>query len=606
MIDQIAPWVEISKKDNALYLLGPYLTVLATTNDDVEKIDTAARQFLWDKGFMSAETKANCAPEPIFERVRIGDVDLTVSSRQHTSAVKRLASALADIGTPGTSRTTAPLQVSLDLDFHEPLSDEMECDFPTLLFSEGYEGTHIGPLIADRAEWERFIRASQDWSSTGIIRSMGFSRLPCRLFDLIHSDAIRIAQAILFVLQNARGTCILVDDMRAVMLRPSEVQGAISPGELTSLHAWSKGFIKNLASSPFSGASSGFIAMCNVPARAIEFLEGNSGAGLTADEAQLKCIAEGVERYSAFCANDTLTPSSSAVSSRNTYALSRFHVMDKDLEHAQAHDRHLTNVIDEISQTEFAIPECLVPFPYVPKGGLSFHATTAGLATHTSRAAAIRHAVLELLERENLYKNFLHLRPGICVGLDSLAALNDDVAGLLCEIRALNISAYFLVFDTDSSVPIVHCFLDDCRSGFYARGTGSGSSEAAASLKALMEAMMLREHFLSINAGANTDNPYADAYVAWTQPKTRDSISQYLLRQPTRDASREIHEPLTEAFKYLQEKQLPLLVADLPCIVKGWSSVRALIPTFTTHPVGSSSDGGRKLLNPAFKHGLPV
>lgn len=53
----------------------------------------------------------------------------------------------------------------------------------------------------------------------------------------------------------------------------------------------------------------------------------------------------------------------------------------------------------------------------------------------------------------------------------------------------------------------------------------------------------------------------------------------------------------------LQKK--PLLVANLPCPILGWHSVRVLIPGFTTHQHPSQSLGGDRILNPIFKHVIP-
>ncbi len=125
-----------------------------------------------------------------------------------------------------------------------------------------------------------------------------------------------------------------------------------------------------------------------------------------------------------------------------------------------------------------------------------------------------------------------------------------------------------------------------------------------------MESLQIRQQFLN-NSSANQGDTIYDN---WRKLDVIEQIRIYLERlyklpffEHPLHACEYTSDLLLEEIKIsLKLNKKPLLVADLPCSIEEWFAVRVLIPGFTTHQYASESAGGREIINPIFRHGVPI
>ncbi|EYF04572.1 YcaO-like family protein [Chondromyces apiculatus] len=516
-----------------------------------------------------------------------------------TPAVLRKAPAGSLVIWMGQTEPTAPREVV------EPL---LRRGLRVLWCGESTAGLQVGPIFETVADVQRYSEATAQRGTAEALRRLGFREAwPLSLLDRTLADPRPVARAIRRVIVEPR-SCVLLPSNRKVMLWTEVRSGSVPYAELKRRQTWPKGLLADLTVERLPGGA--FMATCATPCRGIASLEGCNGKGLDRRHALLTATGEAIERFSAAEVGLHLTHDPPAPSA---YPLSAFHPReDRRYEaHLLAGSPDLAGypAVDELTGRQTRVPECLVPFPYLPpRNRPAFSSDTAGLAAFPDRDGAILRGASEILERNNFYPHFLHQRPALQLGAER-GALGPRVADLVARLeRRLPARVWLLEYPEAHRLPIVHAFLLDLRAGHMSRGTGAGGSLAHAAERALLEALMTRaqhEH-LRQNPELRAEPGFRD----WAHPATVRALAAYLERQP-RAASTSHPAPddaaLLDRIKaFLRAAEIPLLVADLPCPVQGWSAVRVLLPGMTCHAHPSRSAGGRVLLDAPLRVGIPT
>lgn len=489
-----------------------------------------------------------------------------------------------------------------------PIGPLLRRGLRVLWFGETREGLQVGPLFETPADVRAYTEATSQWGSARELRRLGFrAAWPLSLIDRALADPRPIARAIRRVLGDPK-SCVLLPSNRQVKLWTEVRSRPVPFADLRRTQRWPKGLFSDLRVERLPGG--GFLASCAPPCRGIAFLEGCNGKGFDRSHALLTAMGEAIERFSANEAGLALPHDRPAPSD---YPLSDFHPREdrRYKAYLEAGSPPLCGypASDALSGRPARVPECLVPFPYLPpRNRPAFASDTAGLAAYPSRAGAILRGATEILERNNFYPHFLHQRPAIDLGEDR-DALGPRVAERIARLeRSLPARVWLLEYPEAHGLPIVHAFLLDRRAGHMSRGAGAGTTVASAAERALLEALMSRAQHEHIRhtPGLRGQGGFRD----WARPAHVRDLIAYLDRHPkgastARPAADEaaLFDRLTA---FLRAREVPLLVADLPCPVEGWSAVRVLLPGLTCHGDASRSAGGRALLDAPFRLRIPT
>lgn len=616
--------------------LGPRLSLLhlPVPAGELQALEPEDIAQLVAEGFLvpAGQEAALGPPEPVQEGPLEGGVYL-LGPEAHAAEAGALARALRAEGIPcarvrgpealPARRPGVPAPVVLFIHALEPgaPASVVEPLLPharVLWFGECAEGLHAGPLLERREDVERYVEASWDWSFFATFRELGFgAEWPLSLLPRLREEPAAVARAVAAVLRAPPGTCHLVEEARPVSLWPWLREAPAEPEGFAERQRWSKGLLSHLTLRPLAGLEGAFTGSCLTPCGGESFLESNFGKGTQLEQARRTTVGEAVERFASWRANHPPPPPPEPPSRH--YRLEDFHPSGPSwleyLARGASEELPARAVRDELTGALVSVPECLIPFPFTPPTPqVDPDANTAGLAAFPTREGAVLRGALELLERHNFYPAFLHLAPGELVPLERLG--QDPEAATLRRLAdalaARHMRLWLICYPEDFGLPIVQAFLHDRAAGHLSRGSGSGRTLAAAALRALLEALMTWEqHEFSRQAGEDEDPHRArDSYAAWRSPELIAQVVAYLDRQPALARSVPSYADdaalLAQVKGELRRRGIPLLVADLPCPVQGWSAVRVLLPGVTSTQQPSESAGGRRLMSPAFRYGVPT
>lgn len=623
----LAPWVVTADDgDGGRYLLGPRWELFHV---DAELDADAARAEL-PASFFDASHGVEAEPLPAASP-RDG-VAYVVSPRHSREAVA-LASALdaLDDGCEwrptsrldlASAETTAPPVVVL-LEAHEHGQPRLALESlggsaRVVWLGEALEGLQVGPVLDDVAAAARYEDATRNWSSVGAVEELGFGeRWPSSVLPRLRADARPIARSVLRVLCSTRGSCVLIDEDRRVRLWSAMLEEAIAPEELVDEQSWSKGMLRDLEVEESSELPSLFFGRCSSPCDRDVALEPRFGKGFTARQARETTVGEAVERFCSWLAGrSSAPPPRLEARPARRYRLEHFHPF------GPAYDAYCdrgspaictTTARDLISGELVEVPACLVPEPYEPppEDGYCTAATTSGLAAFTSLEGAVLRGAMELLERNDFYPSFLHLAPAERVSPEVLPAGSgrDELVERIAGLRRLGLELTLLHYRGELGLPIVHSFLWDPEHGAMARGAGSDPDIARATLKATVEALQIMNQHRFVRESGLREGANA-AYVEWATAEVTELVRGYLGQQPLAERPLPTFGDDAAMLEHLRQRLrargTPLLVAELPCPIAGWHAVRVLMPGITCHGYGSSSDGGRRLLDPRFPYAVPI
>lgn len=487
---------------------------------------------------------------------------------------------------------------------------------------ETTEGTHIGPIIQNDHDLEKYLVATKSWSFSKKLIEFGFNDFwPSSLYLNLLSTPEKIANAILTIIQDPPDTCFLIEENKKTSLWTNLIENQIPETTFFETQFWSKGLIRNFKLTLFDSLENGYVSKCRTPCRGIDYLEGNSGKGIDSTRALYSLVGESVERFSAWQSNKIIDTYSKplSVNKKDYYDISQFHPFGPKWE------RYLTGPKVELplypvkNLTNLGktclVPACLIPFPYETSES-QYDVTvssTGGLAVHSDYKKAVINGALELFERNDLYRSFLFQKIGFNLDFSGISFSKKNTASsfrkFLDSLKHNGLRYWCVIYNLQSTLPIVHSFIEDQKNNFFSRGSGSGVSLLEATSNSLVEALQIRQQFLnscSSQGGVGYDN--------WRLPSVVNEIRAYLekfhtlhfLDHPMHTIQYTPHRLLKEIKTILTFEQRPLLVANLPCPINKWFSVRVLIPGFTTHQYPSDSEGGKNILNPIFTQGIPT
>ncbi|MEX1365481.1 MAG: YcaO-like family protein [Nannocystaceae bacterium] len=632
----LAPWVVIEdvpeEQGAGYYLLGPGLSLLhmQTGNPHDLRVDGSTRALLQQEGFLAAverhEVSAGVSAETRDAPTAGPDTGpRCIFAPEASAAARALANALArsEPELPWTVCTSMPEPppdgtrgTLLSLAHREPVDigavvQPLLEHWRVIWCGEGADGTHVGPRLESEADLRDYERATFEWSSMTTVLSLGFSELPLPMARWIRRDASAVAAAVLEVRDRPPGDCIRLTDGAVVRPWTHVVRSPLSSDELLRTQCWSKGMLRDLELERDPSSTRVFFGSCSTPCGADPFLEGNFGKGTSEDEARVTTVGEAVERLGAYLGSLRDWP----VAPRGAQAdlrLEDFHPF------GPGYDEYLrrgcpplplTEVWDEVTGQPLAVPRVLVPVPYrpAPQEWVPTGSSSSGLAAYSSRDGAVLRAALEVIERDNLYPSLLGLRPGERLDPQQLprTGRGGELRAVLDQLPDRGLQWWLVRYPNPEGIPIVHAFVWEESITTMSRGTGSGTTWSSAALKALLEAMQLRlQHQLVAEQGAETD--VDPGFVAWARPEVGQQLVSYLDDFPW--ARGTLPEPANEAelLQRLRTTRPAVLVADLPCPVRGWSVVHVLIPGATCVCVPSNSAGGRPLLDARFEHPIPI
>lgn len=487
---------------------------------------------------------------------------------------------------------------------------------------ESTEGMHVGPIIQTYHDLEKYQVATKTWHFSKKLIEFGFKDFwPSSIYLSLISDPKKIANAILEIINASPETCFLVEKNRKTCLWTTLTGNKVSESTFFDTQFWSKGLIRNFKMDHFDSINEGYISKCRTPCKGIDYLEGNSGKGIDKNSALYSLVGESIERFSAWQSNREMSKHNKLrePNKQNYYDISQFHPFGpkwSEYLNSEKIALPLYEVKDEINPNRIClVPECLIPFPYEapePQYDVTT-SSTGGLAVHSDYKKAVINGALELFERDDLYSSFLFQKAGFALDFSNISAqlntaMHDFILLLNC-LKNNQLDYWCVVYSLKSTLPIVHFFIHDKKNHFFSRGTGSGYTLVEAIEKSLAEGLQIRQQFLN-----NSGDQGCTIYNNWRKPEVIDQIQTYLERlyklpffkHPLHSIEYTPSLLLEEIKKNLKIKKKPLLVADLPCSIEGWFAVRVLIPGFATHQYPSESRGGKKIINPIFKHGVPT
>lgn len=622
----VAPWVVPVDADHSHYLLGPRMQLLQLPDGPIGELDANDQAELAALDFV-------CPPRPAASHDRPASAAALdthgglVVSEEFPAEARALAEQL-DAADPERSwshweQLPAGLDahhVVIHIDAREPgRAAQTLADRPTaaarLWLGECAEGLHVGPLIRSADDARRYDHATRNWSGVGALEQLGFGdQWPLSVVPRLRRDPAPVAAAIVEALRATPGDCVLVDSRRVVTPWTALDQRPVEPTRLRDSQAWSKGMLRDLVveeSADFPGL---FFGACQSPCDRDVALEPRFGKGMTPAEAEATTVGEAVERFSSWRAGQRPAVALDATEAR--YALRDFHPFGPPWrEHQRRGEPPVpyTLASDAITGRPVAVPHCLVPEPYEPPPGqpLCTAATTSGLAAYSTRTGAIVRGAMELLERNNFYPAFVHQRPPTRLPIEHLPAGpgRDQLAARARTLAERGLDLHLMMYPDDLQLPIVHSMLWDRNHRAMARGAGSALDITSAAIKAAVEAVQINQQHQFVRQSGLTDGANA-AYVQWSTDAVTDALFAYL---HTQQAPAELPAPfedeaalLAHLGRRLRAHGRPLLAAELPCPVAGWTAVRVLIPGITCHGYASHSAGGSRLLHPRFCHAIPI
>jgi len=485
--------------------------------------------------------------------------------------------------------------------------------FDILCYGEGLEGLHCGPILRCNDDLDLYASSSFDWASMKAIREFGFTALPLSLEFALQEDPFRLAIQTLRLLSDGRsGRCVIAaEDRTAILGSQLESRESLSVEQLSAA-IWSKGVCRSWRTSAAEDVEWLRFGSCLVPSGSDTYLESVSGKGLSIEDAHVGTVGEAFERFSAHNANRSLVVASASDAGLRKYSLRRFHPFGRDYDMEKSDDDLgflYVRGVDEVSGENALVPFCLVPFPYVPKPGEDSvtHSCSTGLAAYTDRRSCVLRSVLEILERDDFYPSFLHQRTGKIVDIGRLDETSTE-SWLGRFLGSQQFELWLVSYDSFPSVPILHAFVLDRHNGVLSRGSGSGLDLRSAAEAATKEAFQIREQLLD---SKRTGLYPSKAYREWASADTIAVVVQYL-RTLECDAFAPLSRSVTtESLLMLCKAAVvecgsTIIAVDIPCAVREWHVVRALIPGMCCHQFASSSEGGKKLKSPAFKYGIPA
>ncbi len=637
----ISPWV-VNKNE---YFLGPKLKVIKTSLKDLNLLSKESLNYLQNLQFIVSSTSLyihNKFPAPIQDKKALNGQDccwLWITDKNLLKLGYDIYDSLSSKNpnltwmiTTNKRNIIQHLQnnkqqfnrfIVIPFSNNEPISDRaIKRKFDGLLnaeilwMGECLDGLHLGPIVSSLDHLSDYKKCTQEWSSTKNLFNLGFKDYwPLSLHNAIVNYKETVVQAILKIIQPKfyTGKCILIESNKEVKIWPALRNFSVSENEFFKTQLWSKGLIKSFKASQLHSFKNIFISECKSPAQGLSYLEGNSGKGLTPKRATYSAIGEAVERFSALEAN-FLLPKTIDKNKWQIYTLDQFHPFGRKWEQYLAAGKPnipLQLTKNELEENDFAyVPECLIPFPYLPTE-TSHNVTassTGGLAVYSNYEEAVIKGTLEILERNNFYPSFLNLKDGLQLNMDALYSIDDPKYKSLCKnlisLKKMSLEVWLIIYKDCFDLPIIHCFLLDKANHFFSRGSGSGYTWFSAIEHAFLEALQIRQQFITFK-----EKPVSSAYNNWRMDEVIQKILIYINNFPkvTLDMAERYtkNELFIKIKKTLKELQKPLLVARLPEIINTWSSVRILIPSLTSHQYPSYSEGGKSLLNPSFIYGVP-
>lgn len=608
------------------YLLGPKLVLLHISSQDLDAIDVddASRATLLHDGFIEepgayeaprrrdspplAPTSRHiiAAPDSLEEAAALADA-LVALDPEHPWTVHH---AVPDAPPHGPRGTLLLLGHREAID-PEPIVAPLLSAWNVLWCGEGSDGPHVGPHFDALEQVREYVRASTQWSNHAPLVALGFSQLPLTVTRWIRSDPHAVARAVQHVVARSCGPCVRLEDGSVVVPWSLACRAPMSAESLFETQRWSKGLLRDYTIEQSVDSPLVFFGSCSTPCGADPFLEGNFGKGMSEEEARVTTVGEAVERFAAFVGSRRELPPVGVEVTRH-YRLEDFHPFGPGYDAYIESGRPplpATPIWDEVSRSMVSVPRVLVPVPYRPAADerVPTGSSSTGLAAYSDRAGAILRGALEVLERHNLYRPLLQLEPGQRLDPARLPASgrHRELMRLVGEIERLGFRLWLVRFPSKDGIPIVHAFLWEAAITTMSRGTGSGTHWATAALKATLEALQLRlQHQLVREQGAGTD--VDPGYVAWSTPRVGHQLVSHLESFP--ESTDALPDFLDEAelLGHLKAAQEAILVAELPCPVRGWSVLHVMIPGTTCVCVPSRSAGGQALLDARFGHAIPI
>jgi len=643
----LAPWVV--KKDNVL--LGSKLNAIRVTHLDFSTIPPSNLDYLIRNNYITGEIcqkNVGDINDPLFHISNIKGSDkqfnwiwASDSSFLGVAHLLKKSLSLFDFSYPWKVATDKSIVLEnlknndprksfiIRLSHREPIGERaIENLYADLIgkiqiiwLGETTEGMHIGPIIQTSSNLEKYLFSTKNWYFSKKLIEFGFKDYwPLLIYPHLLSDSHRVAEAISRLASSPPETCFLIEENREVCLWTKLTEKKISESEFFRTQFWSKGLIRNFQIDQFDFTNGAYIAKCRSPCKSSDYLEGNSGKGIDLTRATYSLVGESIERFSALQSNKKITKLNKPREIKKyVYDISQFHPFGPKWEKYLATPKielPLCKVKDEINPNSICfVPECLIPFPYEapdPQYDVTT-SSTGGLAVYSSYKQAVIKGSLELFERNDFYNFFLFQKVGYTLDFSGISSLSKtplyNFTVLLNDLENNQLQYWCIVYNLNSTLPIVHCLILDQKNNFFSRGSGSGYTLLEAASSALVEALQIRQQFLK-----NDNNQASKGHQDWRTPIVVEEIQSYLEEfQTLRFSDHPINAIqystdllLDEIKNNVGALQQPLLVADLPCPIIGWFAVRVLIPGFTSHQYPSETLGGKKLINPVFKHGIPT
>ncbi|EYF01920.1 YcaO-like family protein [Chondromyces apiculatus] len=629
---RLAPWTVTRTGPDGTFVLGPRLGVLQLSTADLDALSARAWDELVVLGFAepTSARALSLVSEAALPPPRAGGREAPAPGARPGTIVagafedegEALARALS-AQIPGSAwRVTTELPdaargaLVILLQAIEPRSPDLARALlsrgaEVLWYGEGSEGVHLGPVLRAPRDLDDYLEATHGWGAARDLWRMGFTDgWPVTLISAIRDDVSGVARAAQRALSAPAGSCVLLGGMRQVSLWTTLARAPVTLDVLCSSQTWSKGMLADLRVERAVEVDAVWVASCRSPAGGDAYLEGNFGKGTSPEEARITGVGEAVERFSAFLGSREVR-AGEAPPTTEELPLRAFHPFAPAWEAYLAQGEppvEMTQVRDEVSGRVVRVPATLLHESYGPThpSSASTGTTSCGLAAYPDRRGAVLRGALETLERDSFYPAFLHQRPAQCLALDDVpdAPRRGDLRDLAGALERLGFSFWLLRYPDARALPIVHAFLLDAAGTAMSRGAGSGYTWATAAVKALLEAVQLREQFALV-AQQGPSGPTDDGYVAWAKPEVIAELCAYLRRSTRPDRLVDLPDEAALHARVLAGVGA-LLVKDLPSPAVDMSAVRVLIPGATCHACPSISAGGAKLLGAAFKHPVPV
>jgi len=479
-----------------------------------------------------------------------------------------------------------------------------------LWIGETTSGVQIGPILRNTGDYKEYLQCTWDSSSLRKIFELGFSPfLPLSSFGESTENLEVMAHDITYFLHSRDfGDVFLPARNRFFDLTGTLGRSQRSLGSILRSQCWDKGILRGLT--VVEDAEMGiYISVARSPCAGVSYLESNSGKGFRRKDAVVTLVGEAVERFVAYQSQFTVQddqPNSQGKTSHEIFPLGSFHPYGSCYLPDQFDRSGFMEAEDLTSGVSVKVPRDLIFFPVL--GERCTIGTSTGLAAHTEEKLAIKNGLGEILERDNFYPNFLAKIPGTRFLAEMVAKHSTrSMARVLSRMEMRGFIAEFFTYNPESSIlPIVHCLLIHPSSGIASRGSGSASTYAQASGKALLEAVQI---FQQQKKEMRKDPSAQDrTYQAWRRKDVLQELRCYMTTFKVGHSFPEEKSDLQleDLLERMRRQKRKVLVYRFPALVMGWSVVRVLVPESVCHQVPSESAGGRRLKSIRFRHGVPV